>query len=56
MPDGSNGQFDRNPDHGGIHMIGVRGPWEPVRTGFTPGQENEFMIKWLRGEHIKIKV
>jgi nitrate reductase alpha subunit len=36
--------------------IGARGPWEPVRTGFTPGQENEFMIKWLRGEHIKIKV
>ena len=25
--------------------IGGRGPWEPVRTGFTPGQENEFMIK-----------
>ena len=24
--------------------IGGRGPWEPVRTGFTPGQENEFMI------------
>ena len=36
--------------------IGARGPWEPVRTGFTPGQENEFMIKWLKGEHIKIKV
>jgi nitrate reductase alpha subunit len=36
--------------------IGGRGPWEPVRTGFTPGQENEFMIKWLRGDHIKIKV
>ncbi|GAB1722578.1 MAG: molybdopterin-dependent oxidoreductase [Nitrospira sp. CR1.1] len=36
--------------------IGARGPWEPVRTGFTPGQENEFMTKWLKGEHIKIKV
>jgi nitrate reductase alpha subunit len=36
--------------------IGARGPWEPVRTGFTPGQENEFMVKWLKGEHIKIKV
>jgi nitrate reductase alpha subunit len=36
--------------------IGGRGPWEPVRTGFTPGQENEFMIKWLKGDHIKIKV
>ena len=36
--------------------IGARGPWEPVRTGFTPGQENEFMIKWLKGDHIKIKV
>jgi nitrate reductase alpha subunit len=36
--------------------IGARGPWEPIRTGFTPGQENEFMIKWLKGEHIKIKV
>jgi nitrate reductase alpha subunit len=36
--------------------IGARGPWEPVRTGFTPAQENEFMIKWLKGEHIKIKV
>ena len=36
--------------------IGGRGPWEPGRTGFTPGQENEFMIKWLKGDHIKIKV
>jgi nitrate reductase / nitrite oxidoreductase, alpha subunit len=27
-----------------------------VRTGFTPAQENEFMLKWLKGEHIKIKV
>jgi hypothetical protein len=56
MPNGSNGQLDRNPEHGGIQMIGARGPWEPVRTGFTPGQKNEFMIKWLKGEHIKIKV
>jgi nitrate reductase alpha subunit len=36
--------------------IGARGPWEPVRTGFTPSQENEWMIKWLKGESIKIKV
>jgi nitrate reductase alpha subunit len=36
--------------------IGARGPWEPVRTGFTPAQENEWMIKWLKGESIKIKV
>jgi hypothetical protein len=56
MPGGSNGQLDRSPDHGGIQMIVARGPWEPVRTGFTPGQKNEFMIKWLKGEHIKIKV
>src|SRR3989475_3415947 len=26
--------------------IGARGPWEPVRTGFTPAQENE----WMRSE------
>src|SRR5437870_2326226 len=36
--------------------IGARGPWEPVRTGFTPSQENEWMLKWLKGESIKIKV
>jgi nitrate reductase alpha subunit len=36
--------------------IGARGPWEPVRTGFTPAQENEWMLKWLKGESIKIKV
>jgi len=36
--------------------IGARGPWEPVRTGFTPSQENEWMLKWLKGESVKIKV
>jgi nitrate reductase alpha subunit len=36
--------------------IGARGPWEPVRTGFTPSQENEWMIRWLKGESVKIKV
>src|SRR5207237_6488566 len=36
--------------------IGARGPWEPVRTGFTPSQENEWMLKWLKGERVKIKV
>ena len=36
--------------------IGARGPWEPVRTGFTPAQENEWMLKWLKGESVKIKV
>src|SRR5439155_1144666 len=25
-------------------------------TGFTPSQENEWMLKWLKGESIKIKV
>jgi nitrate reductase alpha subunit len=36
--------------------IGARGPWEPVRTGFTPSQENEWMLRWLKGESVKIKV
>ncbi len=36
--------------------IGGRGPWEPVRTDFTPGRKNEFMVKWLKSDRIKIKV
>ncbi len=52
---GAEGMF--YPHHqGGGRRDRARGPWKLVRTGFTPGQENEFMIKWLKGEHIKIKV
>ncbi|GKS58740.1 hypothetical protein YTPLAS18_22670 [Nitrospira sp.] len=32
------------------------GSWEPVRTGLTPGHENEFRTKRLKEEAISIKV
>jgi nitrate reductase alpha subunit len=32
-----------------------KGPWEPTRTGFTPGHENDFMSKYLGGGTIKKK-
>ena len=36
--------------------IGRCGPWEPVRTDFTPGRENEFVVKWIKSDRIRIKV
>ena len=35
--------------------IGGRGPWEPARTGDTPGQEDEFMKRYLAGDAVKVK-
>jgi nitrate reductase alpha subunit len=32
-----------------------QGPWEPTRTGFTPGHENDFMSRYLGGGTIKKK-
>ena len=36
--------------------VGTRGPWEPGRTGLTLTPQHEWMLKWLKGESIKIKV
>jgi nitrate reductase alpha subunit len=32
-----------------------KGPWEPTRTGFTPGHESDFMSKYLSGGTIDLK-
>lgn len=32
-----------------------QGPWEPTRTGFTPGHERDFMQKYLRGGTLQVK-
>jgi len=32
-----------------------RGVWEPARTGFTPGHEQDFMNRYLGGETIRVK-
>jgi hypothetical protein len=56
MSDAFNGPLDGKPDESGIHMIRACGPWALLRPGFTKTQENKFMTKWLRDEHIKIKV
>ena len=45
-----------SPTETGDGGLGAYGPWEPVRTGLTPGYKNEFRIKWLKGEGISIKV
>ena len=55
MPKASKGQLDGKPDESGLHIIRACGPWALVRT-FIAGQENEFTSKWLKSEHIKIKV
>ncbi len=34
--------------------LGGKGLWEPARTGFTPGNENEFMRRYLEGELVKL--
>jgi len=33
-----------------------QGPWEPTRTGFTPGHESDFMQKYLRGGTLQVKI
>jgi len=35
--------------------LGGQGAWEPTKTGFTPGHENDFMNKYLRGETLETK-
>jgi nitrate reductase alpha subunit len=30
-----------------------KGAWEPTQTGFTPGHENDFMLRYLKGDTIK---
>jgi nitrate reductase alpha subunit len=35
--------------------LGGVGKWEPVKTGLTPGHENDFMQKYLRGETVEVK-
>ena len=32
-----------------------QGPWEPTRTGFTPGHENDFMQRYILGGTLQIK-
>ena len=32
-----------------------KGPWEPTRTGFTPGHENDFMQRYLGGSTLEVK-
>jgi nitrate reductase alpha subunit len=32
-----------------------KGPWEPTRTGFTPGHENDFMQRYLGGGTLEVK-
>jgi hypothetical protein len=56
MPDESNRKVNTISNDSGIHVIEARGPWEPVRSGFTVGRKSEFLIQWLKGKHIRIKV
>jgi nitrate reductase alpha subunit len=35
--------------------LGGRGIWEPARTGFTPGNESEFMNRFLAGEIVEFE-
>ena len=35
--------------------LGGKGLWEPARTGFTPGNENETMKRYLDGGFIEEK-
>ncbi len=31
-----------------------KGPWEPTKTGFTPGHENDFMNRYLAGDTVEV--
>jgi nitrate reductase alpha subunit len=33
---------------------GGKGVWEPATTGFTPGNESEFMDRYLAGQLVKV--
>jgi len=35
--------------------LGGQGTWEPATTGHSPGNENAFMSKYLRGEATKVR-
>jgi nitrate reductase alpha subunit len=35
--------------------LGGKGPWEPTRSGFTPGHETQFMLKYLGGGLVEVK-
>lgn len=35
--------------------LGGKGVWAPARTGFTPGNENEFMKRYLAGELVSVE-
>ena len=35
--------------------IGGKGVWDPVKTGYTTGNENDFMKKYLSGDLIKVE-
>jgi len=39
-------------ENGGIGGLDV---WDPVKTGYTPGYENDDMKKFIRGEFVQIK-
>ena len=39
-------------EDGGMGGVGV---WEPVKTGFTPGHESDFMAKYLGGGTVEVK-
>jgi nitrate reductase alpha subunit len=34
--------------------LGGKGKWEPATRGFTPGQENAFMLRYMRGELVTL--
>ncbi len=35
--------------------LGGKGVWDPATTGFSPGNEGEFMKRYLRGDTVKVK-
>ncbi len=39
-------------ENGGIGGVDV---WDPVKTGYTPGYENDDMKKYLRGQFVQIQ-
>lgn len=39
-------------EDGGLNGIGK---WEPTKSGFTPGHENEFMQRYINGDTVEVK-
>jgi len=35
--------------------LGGEGPWEPTASGYTPGHEVAFMLRYLRGEATRVR-